>query len=237
MTKALNQVANAPHIDWREGGSRDERAALIRAALFRAGMEVVGEEGYEKASIARITQRAGVANGTFYNHFASRQVFFDQLLPALGRDLLEHVRTRSRHGGGVLEREELGFRAFFSFLKKVPHFFRILNEAETFAPTAYREHLQLVTDGYCGFLKRARERGELAAFREHELEVVALVLMSARTYIAWHYLHDAPNQDELPEWVVNSYVKFVKNGLEGRGFEEATQAPAGEPDLRRGGNR
>src|SRR5688572_17137693 len=137
--------------DWREGGTRDERGALIRAALFRAATEVVGEIGYEHASVSRITQRAGVAQGTFYNHFDSRQDLLDQLLPAVGREMVAHVRTCARAGTDVFEREELGFRAFFSFLKKTPHFFRILNEAESFAPRGYREHLQSVSEGYLRF--------------------------------------------------------------------------------------
>ena len=202
--------------DWREGGSRDQRTVLIRAALFRAAMEVVGEVGYEQASISRITQRAGVAQGTFYNHFESRQDILDQLLPAVGREMVEHVRLCARKGNSAFEREELGFRAFFSFLKKTPHFFRILNEAESFAPKGYREHLQLVSDGYMRFLRHAHKDGELPGFDERELEVVALVLMSARTYIAWRYMHGEAGGDELPDWVVQAYVKFTMFGLHGR---------------------
>lgn len=202
--------------DWREGGTRDERGMLIREALFRAATEVVGELGYEQASISRITQRAGVAQGTFYNHFESRQDILDQLLPAVGRQMIEHVRQCARGGGNVYEREELGFRAFFSFLKQTPHFFRILNEAESFAPRGYREHLRLVSEGYIRFLRQARAAGELPDFEEPELEVVALVLMSARTYIAWRFMHGEEGGEELPDWVVKAYVKFASFGLRGR---------------------
>lgn len=204
---------SGPITDWREGASRDERGALIRAALFRAAMEVVGDVGYEQASISRITQRAGVAQGTFYNHFESRQDILDQLLPAVGREMVEHVRVCAREGRTAFDREEMGFRAFFSFLKKTPHFFRILNEAESFAPKGYREHLELVSAGYIRFLRRAHEHGELPGYEERELEVVALVLMSARTYIAWRYLQGGADQDDLPDWVVKAYVKFAMYGL------------------------
>ena len=44
--------------------------------------------------ISLITQRAGVAQGTFYNHFKTRQDLLDQLLPALGKDMLEHDERR-----------------------------------------------------------------------------------------------------------------------------------------------
>jgi AcrR family transcriptional regulator len=44
-----------------------------RKALIRAASEVIGEFGYDGASIGRITERAGLAQGTFYLYFDSRQ--------------------------------------------------------------------------------------------------------------------------------------------------------------------
>ena len=44
--------------------TRAEKAAQTRAELLRAAADVVGEVGYREASIARIPQRAGIAQGT-----------------------------------------------------------------------------------------------------------------------------------------------------------------------------
>ena len=49
---------------------------------------MVGRLGYAEASVARITELADVAQGTFYNHFESRQELLDQLLPAIGRQMV-----------------------------------------------------------------------------------------------------------------------------------------------------
>ncbi|MVW70985.1 TetR/AcrR family transcriptional regulator [Bordetella sp. 15P40C-2] len=203
--------------DWREGGSRNERARLIREALFNAAGEIVGERGYQDASITLITQRAGVAQGTFYNHFESRQDILDKLLPALGSSMLEHVGHCSRQGETLIEREVLGFRGFFSFLKTHPHFFRILNEAPSFAPKAYQAHLEMVMEGYLRFFHKGRERGEIRGFTEQELEVVAFVLMGARLYLG-RYATTGDSQDsEVPDWVIEAYRKLITQGLSGLG--------------------
>jgi len=48
-----------------------------RAALLEAAAEVFAEQGYEKASVAAITARAGLSSGTVYSHFGSkRELFF-----------------------------------------------------------------------------------------------------------------------------------------------------------------
>ena len=214
-TKHVPTAKIAQSADWRDAPSRDARGKMIREALFSAAAAVVGERGYQEASISLITQRAGVAQGTFYNHFKTRQDLLDQLLPALGKDMLEHVGQCAKQGKTLIDREELGFRAFFSFLKQNPHFFRILNEAESFAPNAYRVHLDLVAAGYVSFFRRASQNNELIGFKERELEVVAFVLMAARSYLAWRYVYGEETHDDIPDWVVRAYRKLIEKGLSG----------------------
>lgn len=199
--------------DWRHATSRNERGKMIREALFKAAAEVVGEHGYQEASISMITQRAGVAQGTFYNHFQSRQDILDQLLPALGREMMHHIAACSKKGKTALEREEAGFKGFFSFLKQNPHFFRILNEAESFAPDAYRAHMEHVMTGYLKFLTGARAAQETPSFDERELQVVVLVLMAARSYIAWRFVKEEGNTEDIPDWIVKAYRKLITGGV------------------------
>ncbi|AEC21171.1 transcriptional regulatory protein [Pusillimonas sp. T7-7] len=202
--------------DWRKAQGRSERGRLIHEALFTAASEIVGERGYEDTSISLITQRAGVAQGTFYNHFESRQDILDQLLPSLGKEMLAYVGECSRPGSTILEREELGFRGFYTFLKLHPYFFRVLNEAPSFAPKAYQAHIELVRDGYMRFLKRGLDSGEIKGFNEQELEAAAFVMMGARLYLG-HYANRAGNNDgsDIPDWVTQAYRKLITHGLTG----------------------
>ncbi len=201
---------------WRTARNRGEKSELIRDSLFRAAAEVVGEVGYADASISLITSKAGVAQGTFYNYFESRQDILDQLLPVLGKQMRQHVGEKARAGHNFVEREELGFRAFFSFLTETPHFFRILNEAESLAPNAHHAHIEAVARGYTNFLRRAHADGEFPGFEPNELEVVVFMLMAARSYLPLRYEHGEVGQAELPEWVINAYMKFIKYGLMGQ---------------------
>lgn len=213
LKQASTPSSKAVAKDWREADSRAERSRLIREALFKAAAETVGDVGYEQASVAMITQRAGVAHGTFYNHFGSRQDIFDKLLPAVGKEMLEHVREAARPGRDLIEKEKLGFAAFFSFLKDTPHFFRLLNEAESFAPKGYRAHLELISTGYIRFFERAHAQGELPGYEKREFEVIAFMLMAARSYLAWRFVYGAEQRTDIPDWVVEAYIKFVRDGL------------------------
>ena len=192
--------------------SRAQRSEEIREALFQAAAELVGEYGYGDTSISRITQRADLAQGTFYNYFGSRQDIFDELLPVLGVKMMLHIRQAAVAGKGFFEREELAFRAFFSFLRRRPYFLRILNEAEIFAPKAHKAHFRKVSEDYKGFLRRAGEAGEIDRLGDEELEGLAYVLMSARGYLAMRYLKPDGTVD-LPESVVGAYMRLLRQGI------------------------
>jgi AcrR family transcriptional regulator len=75
--------------------NRVERNAWTKRKIFDAAAKVVGKYGYAEASVARITEEAGVAQGTFYNHFENRQELLDQLLPKIGTDMVYFIRERT----------------------------------------------------------------------------------------------------------------------------------------------
>ena len=51
-----------------------------RGRLLEAAEHVFGELGFYDASIVKITEEAGVAQGTFYLYFASKKDIFDELV-------------------------------------------------------------------------------------------------------------------------------------------------------------
>lgn len=193
--------------------TRSERNEEVRQRLFEAAAKVVGEHGYAEASVARITALAGYAQGTFYNHFASRQELLDQLLPAMGLEMMRFIRERVDAAGGEAEKEEERFRAFFDFLAQVPEFPRILNEAEFFAPSAYEQHLDNVSTAYVRTLRRAREGGRLRAFSDDELEVVVHILMGARSYLSRRRVGPGGTVLPVQDHVISAYRKLVTGGL------------------------
>lgn len=193
--------------------SRQELMPQAKNKIFKAAAKVVGEHGYANATVKRITNEAGIAEGTFYLYFPSRQALFDELLPHVGKQMLSFVRTRIAGAQDVYDMEERGFRAFFQFLREDPGFFRILNEAEAAAPKAHETHFRMLGDNYVRALKRGVERGQIREFDEEDLEVVAYVLMAARNYLHLRFVRTSNSNEVLPEKVVQAYMKMLRAGL------------------------
>ncbi|MEL6737769.1 MAG: helix-turn-helix domain-containing protein, partial [Pseudomonadota bacterium] len=71
---------------------RTERGRRTLRKLLDASAIEFGEKGFHEASVSSITRRAGVALGTFYTYFDSK----DALFRALVLDMSENVRTSAR---------------------------------------------------------------------------------------------------------------------------------------------
>ena len=146
--------------------SRAQRNESTKRRIFDAATKVVGKYGYADASVARITEEAGVAQGTFYNHFENRQELLDQLLPTIGIDMVNFIAERAVADADAATREIDRFRAFFDYIQQVPEFLRILNEAEFFAPTGYQKHLDNISTSFVRILKRARNAEKIEAYSD-----------------------------------------------------------------------
>ncbi len=225
----------------KNGMRRADKLAATRRKLMEAVTEIVGAEGYGNASVAKITARARVAQGTFYNYFKSQQDLFDRLLPELGTQLLDRIRSRVANHPVDLKREEIGFRAFFDFLADTPEFYRVLNEAETFSPKAFRDHMSNMIQGYLRALRRSQEQGGLPGYSADDLEVIVCILLGARNYLSYHYMVRTGHVGPAPDWMVRAYMKFVAGGLLYGGTSGPTYRPkrlsATDNDAARGEGR
>jgi AcrR family transcriptional regulator len=166
-------------------GARRTRANQLeanRAALIRAACRVIGEEGYAKASVVKITTQAGLGQGTFYTYFESRQELFDILLPEVGAEMLEFVRERVSRSQSLVEIEEGSYRSFCEYVSLNPWYGRILFEAETLAPQAARVNAHRVVTQHVTRLTHAWDKGELPDYTLEEIPSLSSVLLALRRH-------------------------------------------------------
>jgi len=194
--------------------TRADKQALTRRALLNAAIAIVGQHGYAAATVAKITAQAKVANGTFYNYFSSQQDIFDQLLPFLRETLLAHIKAQVPESATGVARERARFMAYFDFCRKNPAFLRVYNEAEVFAPQAYRHHVVVMYEGYLRALRRSVDKGDVADHAVQELAPVVFMLMGIRSYMTMLYQHDYLDKTAFSsEALADVYEKLLVQGL------------------------
>jgi AcrR family transcriptional regulator len=75
---------------------KSRRGIRTRAALIEAAREVFEADGFVDARISDITRTAGVASGSFYTHFDSKEEVFAAVVEQVREEMLHpHVRARA----------------------------------------------------------------------------------------------------------------------------------------------
>jgi AcrR family transcriptional regulator len=192
-----------------DGKVLSARGERTRRGLLEAAERVFADLGYHDASIVKITEAAGVAQGTFYRYFESKQQIFDELVEDLNRRVRAAMAEGARQAATRTEAERLGFRAYFRFTADHPALYRIIRQAEFVSPGAMRLHYDRISSGYVAGLREAMAAGEII---DADPEVLAWALMGAGELIGMRWiLWD--ERDELPPDVFEQLVGFIGRAL------------------------
>jgi len=70
---------------------RTARGERTLRKILDAARDEFGERGFSDSSIVAITQRAGVALGTFYTYFDSKESVFQALVSDMSAQVRDHV--------------------------------------------------------------------------------------------------------------------------------------------------
>ena len=71
---------NRPHHARKTRSCSPEKTARTRQQIARAALEEFSAQGFARASISNISKRAGVAKGTVYNYFPTKELLFEAVL-------------------------------------------------------------------------------------------------------------------------------------------------------------
>ena len=86
-------------------------AEVRREELLDTALELFSTGGYERTSVEQITEAVGVAKGTFYHYFDSKQDLLGQLVDSFADELFVQLEAAlDQVTGGALER----LRAFYT---------------------------------------------------------------------------------------------------------------------------
>lgn len=81
-------------------------AVGTRERLLAAARELIEEGGYASASVAAIAERAGVASGTLYRHFTSKEELFVEVFRSVCAGEERAVLAAARREGSAVARLE-----------------------------------------------------------------------------------------------------------------------------------
>lgn len=187
---------------------RTERGRRTLRALLDAAAVEFGERGFHDASISGITRRAGIALGSFYTYFDSKDAVFRALVTDMSAQVRDHVAPAVKAAPDGIAAERAGLAQFIGFVREHKEIYRIIDEAEFVDADSFRRHYASTAERIEQRLKAAAARGEIDA---DVGEVHAWAIMGMNVFLGLRY--GVWNDDRNIDDVADLAAGLLREGL------------------------
>lgn len=174
----MNQLSSS------DKAPKTARGKKTRDKLLQAAEIEFGDKGFHAAAISGITYRAGVALGTFYTYYESKEEIFKDLVSYMSHRTRRWIAERVAGAPDRMAAERLGIEAYIEFARRHKGIYRIITEAEFVANEAYREHYNSFADAYRENLEKAGESGDI---RQGDYETWTWAIMGIAVFLGMKY--------------------------------------------------
>jgi len=198
----MNQVSSSGKVP------KTRRGENTRNKLLQAAETEFGEKGFHDAAISGITQRAGVALGTFYTYFDSKEEIFRSLVTYMSQRTRQWVAERVAGAPDRLAAERLGLEAYIEFVRQHKGLYRIITEAEFVANEAFRAHYEGFARSYQANLRKAGERGDI---RQGDYDTWSWAIMGIDMFLGMRYA--AWDDSRSPSEIAATVADLLGRGL------------------------
>ena len=180
--------------------------------ILSAAAQEIYEKGYHNAGINDITRRAGVASGTFYVYFDSKDDLYKFLLLQCSHIIRKHLNQVTAGCKTRREAEEVGLREWLKFVQKNQYMYHIIWESLYVDKQLFVDYYTTFSRAYMKGIDAAKERGEIRP--EINSEVLAWTLMGASNFLGlnWGLFADYPTDSDLKQ-VVDSFMHILTGGV------------------------
>ena len=189
---------------------RTERGRKTLRKLLDASAIEFGEKGFHEASVSSITRRAGVALGTFYTYFDSKDALFRALVQDMSANVMTSARAALTPEMKALEVEEAALAAFLDFASEHKEVYRIIDEAEFVDPASYRAHYETIASRIASRIEKAGAGGE---FRDDLGEIEAWAVMGMNVFAGLRYVVWRNDGDPGPSEVARRVNRLLAKGV------------------------
>lgn len=191
------------------------RGEITRRKILDAAKREIGRRGFAEASVSTITAEAGVAQGTFYIYFRSKEDVMRELVLHMGRMLRHHLTEATAAARDRIDAERLGLRAFLDFVRRNPDLYKVVEESQFVDEKVYRQYYTEFAKSYRIALAAAEKRGEIAPGRNaNATEVRAWMLMGIAVFLGQRYGLWDPKAPLDP--IIDAAMALVATGMAGK---------------------
>lgn len=136
-----------------------------RASILAAALDCFVERGFHGTAIPQIAERAGIAAGTLYHYFDSKEALVNALYRTWKAAVAQRVFTAFPQGAPVREQFRVMWDEMVAFAREAPAAFAFieLHNHASYLDADSRALEERITTFGIEFIRGAQRRGELRA--------------------------------------------------------------------------
>jgi AcrR family transcriptional regulator len=189
------------------------RGQRTRAALVKAARAVFERRGYHDTRVVDITKSAGVAYGTFYTYFDSKELVFGEVVAELYRNFrAESSSDPEVTSDDVAARIERTNRGYLRAYRKNARMMAVLEQVDTFNPVLRDIRLALRQqweERSAHMIHRWQDEGLVDKAIDASYAATALGSMVSRSAFVWLVLGEPYDEERAVQQVTLLYCRAL----------------------------
>jgi TetR/AcrR family fatty acid metabolism transcriptional regulator len=134
--------------------------------IYDAALQVFAEDGFHQATMKRIADLSGVAKGTVYEYFKSKEELLNQLLTERNQEIVEKINAICAKDTGILQQIKEMLEFWVRFIEQNPLLYRLIQSESIFQRSGNKA---MFYDYVITHLPMIKER-IVALNREHKIK-------------------------------------------------------------------
>ncbi|WP_044641452.1 TetR/AcrR family transcriptional regulator [Risungbinella massiliensis] len=185
--------------------------------IFQAAVEVFSHSGFDQAKVDEIAQKAGVAKGTIYYHFRSKEELFLGMISEGLEKLVDFVERNIQTSDDPIVQLEQVVRAQLLFFSENAKLAKIILQ-EAFGTKERQQEFRHHVRDYLRLIEGLLEKGQAqGVFRVANVSEMASAIFGALSVSALQKIFslegDALQTDQALVILSDSMVHFVLGGI------------------------
>lgn len=197
---------------------RQRRKAERPAEIIQAAMDELAEKGFADAKIQEIAARAGVAKGTVYLYFETKEQLFEAIVRDRIKPVFEQVQNMADHWTGPIAEllAEIIQRFYAEMIENEQRRMilkTLISESGRFSELASFYHREVIV-GAREMLRNLIERGiEQGEFRPTPISKEPAVIMGPAMFAAvWKMTFDDTEKLKTKQFL-QAHIDLIVHGL------------------------
>ncbi|WP_213975733.1 TetR/AcrR family transcriptional regulator [Tepidanaerobacter acetatoxydans] len=195
-------------------GFTDREKEIIRSELINAGRKLFGTYGLKKTSIEDLTKAVGIAQGSFYTFFDSKEDLYLEVMDREGEAIKEKFLKQEKSFGRLTRKN---FKVFFKKALNVVNTNPIIKQmfleeevdllVRKIPPEKMKEYNKRFARDFLPLIEKWQRDG--AVINNYRPEVIVAVLQS----MYYPILHKKDFEDGIFEEMIELLADIVAKGL------------------------